>query len=130
MESGITLIKTGSEELLPAAAESSVLYTSQGRWKGIEVEHHILPPDEMPEHLMNGHRLMINIGGPVTFEHKIGASWERHTYRNGDFDLLSTGEMNHPRWHDELNIIAIELDPAYFPGFSVIPWGCLPISSC
>ena len=113
MKSHIHITQTYNCKDLPAAPDSAVLLSSTDKWTGIKVEHHILPLSEMPEHLVQEHRLIINIGKPLNFEWKTGNKWLSKHYKTGDFTMLSHGEIHTPRWDKEFDFIAIALSPEF-----------------
>jgi hypothetical protein len=47
-----------------------VLKANSAGWRGITVELHRIPSTEFPEHYIEGHRLMVQVGAPTTFEWK------------------------------------------------------------
>ncbi|MBD2033935.1 hypothetical protein H6F76_02565 [Leptolyngbya sp. FACHB-321] len=51
----------------------------------------------MPEHYIEGHRLMVQVGEPTAFEWKEDDRWRQTTLKPGDFCLQSHGETNAPR---------------------------------
>ena len=113
MRSHIHITQTDNLENLPAAPDNAVLLSSAEKWTGIKVEHHIMSPSEMPEHLVQDHRLIINIGKPLNFEWKTRNKWLGKHYKTGDFSMLSHGEIHMPRWNKEFDFIAIALSPEF-----------------
>ncbi|HEU4470701.1 MAG TPA: AraC family transcriptional regulator [Flavisolibacter sp.] len=113
MKSSILLKATGSGQELPAAPDDGVALGSYDLWKGIKIEHHILPPMQLPQHIINEHRLLVNIGQAVNFEWKVDGKWKKKIYRTGDFALQKHGNINEPRWDREFSFIAIALDPGF-----------------
>ena len=112
--SQICLIDYCTGRLFPSAPEGTVLYSSASAgWRSIMVESHRIPSTEFPEHYIKGHRLMVHIGAPTTFEWKEGNQWRQTRLQPGDFCLQSHGEVNIPRWHNPLEILAIALEPEF-----------------
>lgn len=112
-KSRIKLLEIKTRREIPAAPESSVLQTSGNLgWRGIVVELHKLAPMEMPEHFVEGHRLMVAVqtGKAIPFEWKDGGAWRKRLLKPGDFSLQSHGTPNAPRWTDDLEILAVALD--------------------
>jgi AraC family transcriptional regulator len=112
--SQIHLIDYKTGELFSAAPEGTVSHSSANvGWRGITVESHCIPSLEMPEHYIEGHRLMVHVGAPTVFEWKEGDRWRQTTLKLGDFCLQSHGETNAPRWQNDLEFLAIALDPDF-----------------
>ncbi len=111
--SQINIIKADDGLILPAAPNNAVLLGSAEKWQGIIIEHHLLPPQEMPEHFVQGHRLTVNVGKPLTFEWKTNKKWVDKYYPSGSFTMLSHGELHQPRWDKEFNFIAISYSPTF-----------------
>lgn len=111
LSSKIQLIERNTGKRFAAAPDGTVLLSSEDvGWRGICVELHSLPPLEMPEHYLEGHRLMVHVGKPTTFEWKNGDRYRQTLLKPGDFCLQTHGEINIPRWHDSLEFLAIALD--------------------
>jgi AraC family transcriptional regulator len=71
--SQIRLIDSTTGDFFAAAPEGTVLYSSANAgWQGIMVEFHYIPSLELPEHYIDGHRLMVHVGKPTAFEWKEG----------------------------------------------------------
>lgn len=99
---------------LPSAPDGSVLLTSDhANLDGIIVEHHKIEPWEMEPHIIEGHRLVINIGRPVEFEWNVGGQWQRRTYQTNSFALQTEGDRNQPRWHNTFEFISVALDDTF-----------------
>lgn len=114
LSSQIHLINYKTGEFFSAAPEGAVLYSSANvGWRGITVELHCIPSLELPEHYIDGHRLMVHVGEPTTFEWKEGGGWRQTVLKPGDFCLQSHGETNAPRWQNDLEFLAIALDPGF-----------------
>jgi AraC family transcriptional regulator len=56
---------------------------------------------------------MVHVGEPAAFEWKEGDRWQQSTLKPGDFCLQSHGETNAPRWQNDLEFLAIALDPDF-----------------
>lgn len=115
-ESRISLVDSRTGALIPAAPDGAVLLTSaDAGWRGITVELHRMGPTEMPEHAVQGHRLLIHAGRPIEFEWRAGGGggWRRTLLNPGDFCLQTHGEPNAPRWHRDFEFLAVALDPVF-----------------
>lgn len=115
-KSRIKLLEVTSHREIPAAPENSVLSSSASLgWRGLTVEIHRLAPTELPEHFVDGHRLMIaaQTGKAIDFEWKEKARWKRKILKPGDFSLQTHGEPNAPRWLENLEILAVALEPDF-----------------
>jgi AraC family transcriptional regulator len=111
LSSQIQLIERNTGKRFAAAPDGTVLLSSEDvGWRGISVELHSIPPLEMPEHYLEGHRLMVHTGNPTAFEWKDGTRWQKIVLKPGDFCLQTHGEINIPRWHDPLEFLAIAID--------------------
>lgn len=110
--SNIQLIDRTTGNRFPAAPDGTVLLSShQLGWQGIAVELHSIPAMEMPEHCLEGHRLMVHVGKPVVFEWKEDDRWRHTLLKPGDFCLQTHREINLPRWNQSLEFLAIALAP-------------------
>ncbi|WP_166481929.1 AraC family transcriptional regulator [Scytonema sp. UIC 10036] len=113
-ESQIHLIDTVTEKPFSAAPQGCVRRSSaEVGWRGIVVEMHSIPPMELPEHYVQGHRLIVHAGQPIEYEWKDNSHWRSKLLHPGEFCLQSHGEVNFPRWHDRFEFIAIALDPTF-----------------
>ena len=113
-QSRIDLLDPTTGVLLPAAPPGAVLASSvDAGWTGITVELHRMGPTEMPEHIVQGHPLLIHIGRPIEFEWWAGGGWRRTTLNPGGFCLQTHGEPNLPRWRHDFEFLAVALDPAF-----------------
>lgn len=79
------------------------------------VELHHLAPTELPAHFVEGHRLMVAVqtGNAIPFEWRDGKSWRQKILKPGDFSLQSDGTPNAPRWFQDLQILAVALEPKF-----------------
>jgi AraC family transcriptional regulator len=112
LSSHIQLIERTTGNCFAAAPDGTVLKSSYPLgWRGITVEWQSIPPLEMPEHCLEGHRLMVHIGKPALFEWKEDDCWRYTLLKPGDFCLQTHRDLNFPRWHDSLEFLAIALDP-------------------
>lgn len=112
--SQIGVIERSTGRALPAAPAGAVLRSSAGLgWQGLAVELHRLGPSEMPEHIIDQHRLLIHVGQPVLFEWQEGGRWRSTRLHPGSFNLQGHGEVNRPRWHESLEILAVAVEPRF-----------------
>ncbi|MDF5731441.1 MAG: AraC family transcriptional regulator [Rhizonema sp. PD38] len=114
LSSQIELIHSTTGKRFSAASGGTVLLSSQElNWRGISVELHQISPQELPEHYVDGHRLLVQVGNPIAFEWKVGDRWRQTLLKPGDFCLLTHGERNTPRWSSPFQFLAIALDPFF-----------------
>ncbi|NJM71618.1 MAG: helix-turn-helix transcriptional regulator [Scytonema sp. RU_4_4] len=115
LHSSINLINPQTGQRFPSAPDSSVvLSSSQAGWRqNLTLEVHRLQPMELPEHYIEGHRLIINLGEAVRFGWRMGGRTHEAILPHGGFCLQSNGETNAPFWQDELTVAAIALTPDF-----------------
>jgi AraC family transcriptional regulator len=114
LQSRIELEETATGHVIPSAQGGSVLLSSvEAGWRGITVELHRLPPMEMPEHVLRGHRLVALAESPVEMEWKRGRTWGRGTLGPDTFSLQDNGDTNAPRWREPFTFLAIALEPDF-----------------
>ncbi len=114
LSSQIELIDSTTGERFSAASGGTVLLSSQDlNWRGISVELHHISPQELPEHYVDGHRLLVQVGNPTAFEWKVGERWRQTLLKPGDFCLLTHGERNTPRWSNPFQFLAIAINPFF-----------------
>ncbi|KAB8334546.1 AraC family transcriptional regulator [Scytonema tolypothrichoides VB-61278] len=115
LHSSINLINPQTGQRFPSAPDSSVvLSSSQAGWRqNLTLEVHRLQPMELPEHYIEGHRLIINLGGAVRFGWRSEGRTHEAILPPGGFCLQSNGETNAPFWQDEVTVAAIALTPDF-----------------
>ncbi|MFM7427664.1 MAG: helix-turn-helix domain-containing protein [Elainella sp.] len=125
--SQIRLIHARTAQPFPAAPDESVQFSSANNgWRGILVEQHEMTAMEFPEHYVQGHRLIVQTGQPVSYEWRQGSRWQTTTLQPGMFCLQSHGELNLPRWHGRFEFLAIALEPEFLEqGFRVSDPGAI-----
>jgi AraC family transcriptional regulator len=113
--SDIKLIDVSSGKPFPAAPAASLLMSSVPLgWRGIVVELHRLPPQELPEHYVVGHGLSISTAArPIRFGWRGGKGWRDSSMNPGEFHLLASGDLNCPRWRDTFEEASIVLDRGF-----------------
>ncbi|BAU14788.1 transcriptional regulator, AraC family [Leptolyngbya sp. NIES-3755] len=112
--SQIRLIDTETAQMFPAAPDESVTLSSAAlNWQGILIEQHSIGSMELPEHYVQGHRLIVQTGEAVEYEWKENDHWQHKILQPGAFCLQTHGEINFPRWHDRFEFLAIALDPTF-----------------
>jgi AraC family transcriptional regulator len=113
-ESQIHLIDTVTAKQFLAAPQGCVqLSSTEAGWRSIVVEMHSIPAMELPEHYVQGHRLIVHTGQPINYEWKDNNRWRSKLLHRGEFCLQSHGEINFPRWHGRFEFLAIALAPAF-----------------
>ncbi|MBW4610051.1 MAG: helix-turn-helix transcriptional regulator [Hassallia sp. WJT32-NPBG1] len=113
LSSHINLIDPQTGKRFPSAPEKSVvLSSSQAGWsQDLTLEVQRLLPMEIPEHYIEGHRLIINLGEAVRFGWRVGARTYESILPPGGVCLQSDGEINAPFWQDEMTVAAIAISP-------------------
>ncbi|GAB1543225.1 AraC family transcriptional regulator [Scytonema sp. NUACC21] len=115
LHSNINLIDPKTGQRFPSAPDRSVVLSSvQAGWRDrLTLEVHRLTPMELPEHYIEDHRLIINLGGSVRFGWRTGGRTHEAILPPGGFCLQSNGETNTPFWQDEMTVAAIAIKPAF-----------------
>jgi AraC family transcriptional regulator len=114
LSSRLQLIRADDGHALPAAPDGAVLESSVDLgWRGLTVERHRMPPMEMPEHFVQGHRLIAIDHRPVAFEWREGKVWRRKVFEPGSFAMQPHGDFNAPRWFEPFEFLAIALEPEF-----------------
>jgi AraC family transcriptional regulator len=63
------------------------------------------------EHVLVGHRLIVNLGAPVRFGWRRGDKPQEAVLQTGGFCLQSEGDVNAPFWSDEMTFAAVAVAP-------------------
>lgn len=115
LQSSINLINLQNGRRFPAAPDKSVVLSSchAGWRKDFVLEVHQLMPQEMPDHYVEGHRLIVNLGGFVRFGWYSERQPQEKMLPPGGLCLLSSGRTNAPFWQDEMTIAAFALSPEF-----------------
>lgn len=112
--SAIRLVEAATGQTVPAAPNGAVLLSSaELGWRGLIVELHRLPPMEMPEHFVQGHRLITVSESPVEFEWRENGRWRNKVLGPGTFSMQEHGTTNNPRWRKPFTFLALALEPAF-----------------
>jgi AraC family transcriptional regulator len=113
-ESQIHLIDAITKKQFSAAPQGCVkLSSATTNWREIFVETHSIPPMELPEHYVQGHRLIVHIGQPTIYEWRDNGRWRSKLLQKGEFCLQSHRDINIPRWYNNFEFLAIALEPAF-----------------
>jgi AraC family transcriptional regulator len=110
-----TLIDATNGSTFPAVPARALLRTSQALgWRGILVEWHRLPPDELRPHYVTGHGISISTCvQPIPFGWRGRRGWEDRIINPGGSHLLTQGELNTPRWLQPFDGLSLVLDPQF-----------------
>lgn len=113
-DSAITLIDARSGATYAAARGNAVVLSStRASWdKGLLYEVHRMVPHAYDEHVLVGHRLIVNLGGSVRFGWHKGDKPQEALLPTGGFCLQSEGDSNAPFWSDEMTFAAVAVAPA------------------
>ncbi len=71
-----------------------------------------MAPHAYDEHRLVGHRLIVNLGGPVRFAWHNGDRGREAILPTGGLCLQSDGDTNAPAWADEMTFAAVAIPPA------------------
>lgn len=113
--SEIQLVDATTGKLFPSAPAGSVLLSSvHSGWRGIIVEWHRMQPQEMPEHYLVGHRLIVGTNKqPIPFGWKDDDRRREGILKPGGFNFQTDGDVNAPRWPQTFEFMAFALDPNF-----------------
>lgn len=112
--SDITLVDVTGHPFPVVPAGSVLLSSVPLGWRGIIVERHRRPAEELPAHYVQGHGLAVSTGErPIPFGWKDGERWREAPFNPGEFMLVTNGELNTPRWMQALDEISLVLDPHF-----------------
>lgn len=113
-ESAIDLIDPRTGRRYAAAQGASVVLSSvrQGWRSPLVMEVHRMAPHAYDEHRLVGHRLIVNLGGPVRFAWRSGDRGREAILPTGGLCLQSDGDTNAPAWADEMTFAAVAIPPA------------------
>jgi AraC family transcriptional regulator len=113
-ESAIALLNPATGQHYASADAAAVVLSSAGAgWRGdftFEVQR--MAPYAHDEHVLVGHRLIVNLGAPVRFGWKRGDKPQEAVLQTGGFCLQSEGDVNAPFWSDEMTFAAVAFAPA------------------
>jgi len=115
LASRINLINPLTGQRFPSAPDQAVVLSSarSGWHQDVTLEVHRLIPMELPEHYIEGHRLIINLGDSVRFGWRSDGRTKEAILPNGGLCLQSDGETNAPFWQDEMTVAAVAISPAF-----------------
>jgi AraC family transcriptional regulator len=110
-----TLIDAATGSPFPAVPANTLRASSRTLgWRGILVEWHRLPPDELPPHYVTGHGISVSTTShPIPFGWRGRHGWQDRAINPGESHLLTHGELNTPRWHQPFDGLSLVLDPQF-----------------
>jgi AraC family transcriptional regulator len=113
-ESAIALLNPTTGKHYAAAGEDAVVLSStRAGWReDFTFEVHRMAPHAYDEHVLVGHRLIVNLGAPVRFGWRRGDKPQEAMLQTGGFCLQSEGDVNAPFWSEELTFAAVAVAPA------------------
>lgn len=71
-----------------------------------------MAPHAYDEHVLVGHRLIVNLGAPVRFGWRRGDRPQEALQATGELCLQTEGDANAPFWSDEMTFAAIAIAPS------------------
>ena len=113
-ESAIALLNpTTGQRYASADAAAVVLSSARAGWRNdFTFEVHRMAPYAYEEHVLLGHRLIVNLGAPVRFGWRRGDKPREALLQTGGLCLQSEGDVNAPSWSDEMTFAAVAFAPA------------------
>ncbi len=99
------------ERLQVVTPPSLVLSSAQSHWKGIIVEQLRLPPMDLPENFVPQHLLTLKLSPPSPLEWNGHGQYQSQCLLPGDVCLVPSGVSRRLRWHDEVEVLALALEP-------------------
>jgi AraC family transcriptional regulator len=111
--SAIALLDPATGKHYAAAGSDAVVLSSVlGGWRDdFVLEIHRMAPHAYDEHVLVGHRLIVNLGPAVCFGWRRGDKPQEAILPTGGFCLQSEGDVNAPFWSDEMTFAAIAVAP-------------------
>lgn len=111
LKSHILAVNAQNNEPLRLAPDSSLILSSAGGpWKGIVVEHQLLPPTETPDVYMTSHLLSLRLGPPGVMEVKAEGRLERRNMVPGDVFFQAAGAPVRSAWREETEVLNLALE--------------------
>ena len=113
IESGIALVDPRTGRPYPSAPPGAVVLSSRvaGWSDDLVLEVQRIPPTELSKHVLQDHRLLVNLGGPTRFGVRTGGRVLETLLPTGGFSIQSDGDSNAPFWRDELTLAAVAIKP-------------------
>lgn len=115
LASRINLVDPLTGQRFPSAPSGAVVLSSdRSGWRlDVTLEVHRLMPMELPEHYIEGHRLITNLGGSLRFGWRTNGRTHEGILLPGGLCLQSDGEPNAPFWQDEITVAAVAISPTF-----------------
>lgn len=112
-ESAIKLVDSRGRQFAAADGAAIVLSSAKANWRSpLIFEVHRMAPHAYDEHVLIGHRLIVNLGGAVRFGWKRGDRIREAALSTGGFCLQSEGDTNAPFWREEMTFAAAAIPPS------------------
>jgi hypothetical protein len=110
-----TLIDAATGAPFPAVPADTPFGSSRTLgWRGILVEWHRLPPDELPPPYVIGHGISVSTTShPIPFGWRGRRGWQDRVINPGESHLLTHGELNTPRRYRPFDGLSLVLDPQF-----------------
>jgi hypothetical protein len=114
-DSDIKLVGVADGKPFPLVPADLVLSSSGPLgWRGIVFERQRLEAQEMPQHYVRGHGLMISTAKrPVVFGWKENDRWHEGQLNPDEFHLITHGGFSAPRWPETFETVTLSLDPRF-----------------
>src|ERR1700755_3087851 len=114
LESAIRLVDVRTGRAYATADGPSVVLASTARvWSSpLVFEVHRMRAHEYEEHVVIGHQLMLNLGGPVRFSWREGDRRREDVLTTGALCIQSEGDSNAPSWRDEMFFATASIPPS------------------
>jgi AraC family transcriptional regulator len=94
--------------------QATPVFSSRDTWSGFTIDQYLLPPGHVPEHTLERHAIMFNIGAPVSFSRRTPNGWDKCICSKGSvIRLLSCGEREEILWDNEHYVLNLALEPTF-----------------
>jgi AraC family transcriptional regulator len=99
--------------LLPHLPFPPLLSSEKKGWEGFVVNRYCLPPFEVPEHPMTGHRIIVELGRAIKIEGRQNGHLQKERFLRGDVSYVPPGTQCGAHWEEAREMLVILLEPSF-----------------